>query len=489
MLIFLQLAVYHGQIRLCDYLLTNVEHFRRDDQLHQAAGWLDYIPPTTGVRAGILELFAAKYDMDVYVFGPSDDGMRSLKRLFYQLSKVIMSHQPMSLEKVSFKDRFNVAMKFRGRSPADFLTAAGLKTGDQLLAMTDETGSTVLHWAALHWSLCYQRVWPPSLLTSYGDFIVDLVKAGSSVSAINKRRHSPLMYLLAWEQFSDDWNYGAYDSEIPHDIHPSQIVSSWCMLLNRAGVPLTHYLERENVLLSRLGIKHPVQCWWRGRTLELKGISLGDQATFTLEVYTTEDHVVWENRPPPGTFMDTLPDLCRLPLHPASGDDSQAFWQVTETKTLKTSKPFRLSLDSIDDVECDLGRVLFGGIQDDHMMLATVYRREQQRIGRSQNATVDKKRASSTPPADKRFVSLEKEISHHCSPKGYPVYVHKCLQDFHWGFCKSKWEGPYGMRATCMAGCSGRPDHGAQIAYAFLSQEKSVMTPRERWLLDTFPRE
>jgi len=469
----LQLAVRHGQIGLCDYLLTNVEHFRRDDQLHQAAmalGWADFVPGTTDVRARILELFASKYDMDVYIFGPSDDSLHSLKSRFYHLSEVIMSHQPMSLEKVSFKDRFNVAMKFRGRSPADFLAATGLEIGDQLLAMTDEIGSTVLHWVALQWSLCYRRGWPPSLLTSYGDFIVDLVKAGSSVSATNKRGHSPLMYLLAWEQLSDEWDYGSY--EIPQEIHPSQIFSSWCVLLNHAGVPLTHYVERENVILSRLDMEHSVQCRWRARTLELKSISLSDQTTVTLEVYTIEDHTIWENHPPPGTFTDTLPDLCRLPWYPFPGDYPQAFWQLTETKVLTSSKPFQLSSDSIDDVKFDLGRVLFGGIQDDHMMLATVYRREQQRIGRSQNATVNKRRATSTPPAATRFVSLSKKISHHRSPTGYPVHVHKCLQDFRWGFCSSRYDELYNMWAACMAGCSGRPDHGAQIADAFLPQEK-----------------
>ena len=88
---------------------------------------LDLAPCPISLRAEILELFAGKYDMDVYIFGPSDDSLRSLKSLFYHFSKAIMSHQPMSLEKVSFKDRFNIAMKLRMRSPQIFLPLSGLR--------------------------------------------------------------------------------------------------------------------------------------------------------------------------------------------------------------------------------------------------------------------------------------------------------------------------------------------------------------------------
>ena len=128
-----------------------------------------------------MELFAGKYYMDVYIFGPHDDGSHALRSVFYDLSEVIMSHQPLSLERASLADRFEIAMKLRGRSPADFLTTVGLGIDDQLLSMTDETGSTVLHWAAMHWSICYRREWSLSRLVSYGDFIVNLISAGSSV--------------------------------------------------------------------------------------------------------------------------------------------------------------------------------------------------------------------------------------------------------------------------------------------------------------------
>jgi len=43
------------------------------------------------------------------------------------------------------------------------------------------------------------------------------------------------------------------------------------------------------------------------------------------------------------------------------------------------------------------------------------------------------------------------------------------------------------MRAICMAGCSGRPDYGSHIANAFLPPEKTLITPRERWLVENFP--
>ena len=54
-------------------------------------------------------------------------------------------------------------------------------------------------------------------------------------------------------------------------------------------------------------------------------------------------------------------------------DYSEVFWQLAETRTLISSKPVQLSPDTIDDVEFDLGRILFGGTQDDRMNLAAVY--------------------------------------------------------------------------------------------------------------------
>lgn len=67
------------------------------------------------------------------------------------------------------------------------------------------------------------------------------------------------------------------------------------------------------------------------------------------------------------------------------------------------------------------------------------------------------------------------------------LYVHKCPQDIRWGFCKYDYGDSNEMRRRCMAGCDGRPDHGAHIAAAFLSSNRSPMTPRERWLVEEFP--
>ena len=480
-----QLAAYHGQARLCDYLLGNVEHFKRDDQLHQAVTWLDYAPYSTSLQAEILELFAGKYDMDVYILGPHDDCSRALRSVFYELSKVIMSHQPLSLERASLADRFNIAMKLRGRSPVDFLTTVGLGIDDQLLTMTDETGSTVLHWAAMHWSICHRREWSSSRLESYGNLILDLIRAGSSVSAINERGHSPLMYLLKFDHPSHEWLYATYS--IPDRTHPSQIVSSWGVLLSQAGVSLSEYVERENFLLSCLETEHPIHFLWRNRWLELKGIALGDQTTFIMEVGTTQWHSIWECQPTPGSFMDPTPDLYRLPWCPSSEDDSRVFWQCIETKLLRSSKPFHLSPDSIDDIEFDLGQVLFGGTQDDHRNLAAVYRREQQRLGRARNDICGKRRSSSTPPASKKFHKEATRIPGPHSPKGYAWSVHKCPQDVRWGFCTVEYGDSRDLRAICMAGCSGRPDHGSHIAATFLPPEKALMTPRERWLAENFP--
>jgi hypothetical protein len=189
----------------------------------------------------------------------------------------------------------------------------------------------------------------------------------------------------------------------------------------------------------------------------------------------------------PGSFMDTVSNPCRLPWPPSLENESNAFWHLVEVRILRSSNPFRLSPDSVDDVEFNLGCILFGGTQDDHMGLAAVYRWERQRIDRTRNGMSSKRRSSSTPPASKKFVKNSTRIPYPHSPKGYAWYVHKCPQDLHWGFCRIDYGESYDMPASCMAGCSERPDHGAYIAAAFLPQEKSPMTPRERWLVEKFP--
>ena len=446
---------------------------------------LSFASYTTKLQAEILELFVSKYGMDVYIFGPRDNRSPTLKTVFYELSNVIMSHQPLNLDKVPIGDRFSIAMKLRGRSPADFLATVGLDIGNQLLSMTDERGSTVLHWAAMHWSICYRRAWSSYQLISYGDLIVKLIKTGSCVSHVDKHGLSPLMYLLSFDHPSDDWEYGTFP--IPDQIHPSQIVSSWGMLLSQAGVSLSDYVERENILLSRLETEHLVQFLWRDRWVELEGIALSDQTKFTMEVNTIEYNTIWECQPIPGSFMNATPGLCRLPWCPSSRDDSQVFWQRIEVNVLRSSKPFQLSPDGIDDVEFDLGHILFGGTQDDHMNLAAVYWREQQRIGRARNGICSKRRSSSTPPATKTFDKPWTKIPTSRSPRDYARSVHKCPQDVRWGFCTIGSGEVRDMRAICMAGCNGRPDHGSHIATAFLPPEKAPITPRERWLIENFP--
>ena len=440
------------------------------------------------VRAEILELFAGKYNMDVNIWGPDDSSSRCFKSEFYHSSKVIMSHQPIGLESVSSQDRFNIAMRFRGRSPKDFLTTVGLKMDDELLALTDESGATALHWAARQWSVGHRRR-PSPQLALYGDFIVSLVKAGAHVSAIDEHGHSPLMYLLDSDDVPGDWCYGTWS--VPHELCPVQIVHSWSMLLAQAGILLTRYIEWENDLLSQLDSEHPVRWLWRGRHMELEHLSLGNGTTLTMNVHTIEHCMIWESRPPPGAFVDNTQGLRRL-WWQIPEDDPEISWQLIEVRDLKSSEPLTLSPDSIDNVEFELSHILFGGTQDDHMALTAVYQREQRRADRCRNGIASRRRSSSTPPAARTFVAHVTRIPHPHSAKYRPLgplLVHKCLSDAQWGFCGPFERASLDMQATCMAGCKRRPDHGAYLAATFLPQERSLMTPRERWLAENFPEE
>ena len=421
--------------------------------------------------------------MDVYIWGPDDDTSRFLKCEFQTLSRIIMCHQPVDLERVSSQDRFNIAMKLRLRFPKDFLATVGLEHKDQLPNLTDESGATVLHWAAQQWSVGHRCGWPSAWLTLYEDFIVSLVKAGSVVSAIDMHGHSPLMYLLDGDHVPGMWSNKTWS--IPGGLCPVQLVRAWTNLLVQAGRSLPEYIDSENELLSHLDSEHTVSWLWRGQELELEHLALGNDMTLRIHVHTTKRCAIWESQPPPGAFVDSKPSPRRLWWYPPE-DDPDGFWQPIELRMLKSSEPFMLSPDSINDVEFDLGQILFGGTQDDHMTLAAVYRREQRRFDRSRKGLSSRRRSSSTPPATRTFVEFMTHVPHPHRFKFLP-FVHKCPLDSQWGFCGPSRGRPDDMWATCMAGCSGRPNHGANIAAAFLPQEKSLMTPRERWLVDEFP--
>lgn len=475
---------------MCDYLLSNVDHSQRDDQMHGAMGIFHSIGGSN-CRAQILELFASKYNMDVYIFGPNDDAIRGLKNEFYDLSKIVLSHQPISLEKVPVQDRFNVAMKLRGRPPKDFLATVVLDIGDQLLHMTDECGATALHWAALHWSMGHRRGWPSSRRAGHGDFVVALVKAGSSVSAIDNHGHTPLMYLLDWDR-PGDWNYGTY--HMPDRLCPLRFMSSWATLLANAGVSMPEYVARENSILSHLEAAHPVEWRWRGETMELESIALGSQTTLIMSVHRVKGLYVYERRPPPGSFAHLTTNL-RVRWHPwysLEEDDHYLSWQFFDYRTLRSSQPCLLSHDSIDDVVFDLGQILFGDTKDDHATLTAVYRRHQQRLDRQRHGLLHKRRSSSTPPAARNFYPHVIDVPVYHNFDGRQLRIHKCPLDGQWGFTPDRLfvgEEYHPMWAICLKGCLGRPDLGADIVNAFFPHKRLPVDPRERWLIDTFPRQ
>jgi hypothetical protein len=250
---------------------------------------------------------------------------------------------------------------------------------------------------------------------------------------------------------------------------------------------MPRYLATENELLSRSGPEHQIHEYWRGRTMELKSVTVSDQMTFAMRVHTVDHYERWEVQPPPGSYTNITPELRILPWAPASEGGFEQFWQLVERVTLKSSEHFVLSPDSIEDAEFSLGDILFGATQDDHTTLAAICQREQWRIDRGRNGIRDRRRSSSAPPAAKTFVQYRIRICHPHPPNSRPLYVHKCPRDSHWGFCSGSEEHEYGTWAICMSGCGGRPDHSADIVAAFVPQEKSLKTSRERWLADNFP--
>lgn len=434
-----------------------------------------------------MELLIGGYDMDVDVYGPDEEIPNVVKWAFYYTSESILSHQPVAIGKLQLEHRFRIAMKLSQRTPREFLETVGLEFGSQLLNLTDERGGNALHWAAKQMSACHSEgPTQAELMVLLTEFIRALVTAGFPVSATDTHGHTPLAYLLG----SDLGLHGGHWNVFrPGHADPAQPLSSWGKLLASTGVSMLEYVEQENDLLTSLENNYLVYLLFRGRQLRLDSIALLGQATLTMNVKLVEHIETWEKRPPPGSFAQAHQKPCRVwwdPSEPSYGSDPDPCWQRVNYRIAESSGQLTLAPDSIFDIESDFDRVCFRGSQDDHGVLAAIFRRDQQANDRERSGLVKRRCSVSAVPAMKPFARHGTLASRR--PHGHPIIIHRCLSDSKWGFLPHDTRGPPCMWNMCMHGCKGRPDHAAAISKSLLAEAKSPVMDRKRWLAETFPR-
>jgi hypothetical protein len=465
------LAVLYDQYEFCDFLLDNFEHFRKEDQIIQAATIYDrfWVDPPAGEQ--ILELFAGKHNMNVDITGPEDEIPSFLKAEFYRLRKIIMSYQSILLTKLSLEDRFEIAMKVVELTPAEFLDTVGIGVGANLLALNDGFGATVLHWAAAQWSIAAGVKGYSSALTAHAEFVASLISAGSPMSAVDALGYSPLMYaLLNDTQRSNVW----HSHRIGYKDH-LLLVNSWIRLLATTRILVPAYVETENSLLKSLGSDHAIRLIYQGRRAELDSIAIGDDTKMKINVKLVTEIDIRERKQTPGSFVHATlmpPKIWWYPWDPNIDGpyDDYHHWQIIDSKELKSSAPFTLTPDSIVEAQRDMTTILFDRSQDDSGPLAAIFQRNHQRISRERNSISTRRRSASmgTNPFY-RYVSQVPQTV--LLQEGYPLClrVHKCPFDSQWGFKPLNMLESHHMWRNCMKGCPGRPDHATKISDSFRS--------------------
>jgi hypothetical protein len=494
-LTWVQMAVKHRQLELCDYLLTRFEPLRNDDQLQEAALMLDLVPVKWRKRytKQWFELFVGKFGMDVDVIDASSRLLQFFQDNFQELSEVILSHQSVDLTEWPLQARFKVAMRLENRTPLEFMRIVGLPVSNELAQLSDAQMGTALHWAAKEWhQYANFAPGPGTVQTSrHNDreaFVLALLEHKQLLHALDKYGKTPLTSLTCQVR----WGYNREQDELwlPYDFSQGFVVPTehWSMLLHRAGVPLPQYVARENVLLKTHVNKYDLHLMTKlGRAYVLSRFVLSKYKELQLEATALTTMNIWEFRPPPGLFLNPSHDESSKIFWPPNADDrgDRPFWQKTSSRDLRSS-PFRLTTShELHTDEFTVFRALFQRTHDDHSALALLAGRDRRRRAHEEREKSRHKRprSSSMPPP--------LGVAHlHKKPAGFTLYrsrfrvsgegnivprLHKCPFDSQWGFSAPNEHTSQSWRA-CMKGCQGRVDYWAMFE-RFLAQTAAQLEP------------
>ena len=415
-----------------------------------------------------------------------------LQDSFWQLSGAILSHQTIDLAFWPLQERFRIAMRLENRSPFDFQRTVGLPISE-IAQLSDAHLGTALHWAAKEWYFYYSRGSEAVNTTGYRDrtqFVMELLENGALLHALDKRGRTPLTCMLDCSFVQDEgelwipWSFAWLGCRT--------LTECWGSLLGDAGVCLSHYVARENALLSArredgicLRLSGTVN-----RGFELRRFALSKQQSLQIEVTTVTQMEIWEFRPPPGLFLDSRRDHSTICWPPDFEDGDRTCWQKTSSRELR-SKPFEWTRTHHGDLdEVSIFEAVFNTTHDDHSALALLLSRDRRK--RSLENRHRPRRSSSMPPLETAWVrenprSLKLRYELRFGVPGMENVVpliHRCLLDSQWGFQvpAQSYRYAHSWRA-CMQGCQGRTDYPSMFE-EFLqhtaSQPKRMASEMER---------
>jgi hypothetical protein len=439
--------------------------------------------------AKFFELLVDKFDMDVDVIDASPRVLRLLGDNFYQLGKVILSHQSVDFASWPLQQRFKTAMRLQYSTPHDFQRTVGLPISNELAQLHDANWGNALHWAAKEWykEADYYR---SGRYMDQKKFIFALLENGAQLHALDMRGRTPLTFMLDFNYYKENRELWVPTSGVNHGCAAQTAL--WGRILSEAGVSLPEYVAQENVILTAQDGEDGIRLdgnWDRG--VNLSCFVLSEHQTLQLEVTIMTKMDIWEFRPTPGLFLEPHQDCSTIIWPPSTCDNDITCWQKTSSRKLR-SKPFIWARShEIGGKTTDGERifdVLFNRPYDDHSALALLVGRDRRRrVGESRHT---RHRSHSMPPLGNAYL-------HHRDQYRFSLYesrfstpgmgmiilsLHKCLFDSQWGFAVTDCPDSHSWRA-CMKGCQGRADYvyefGEFLKYTASEPERTA-SERER---------
>jgi hypothetical protein len=154
------------------------------------------------------------------------------------------------------------------------------------------------------------------------------------------------------------------------------------MPLGHAGVPLPQYVERENALLASRGSKVGIRLRSPkdGRDFDLSRFVISEQGSLQLEAIAVTELSIWEFRPPPGLFLDSLEECSTIIWTPDIEDGGRDRWQKTSSRKFRTN-PFVWTVEherQADEMETFM-TLFLRNAHDDHSALALLADRDGRR--------------------------------------------------------------------------------------------------------------
>ena len=458
-----------------------------------AANELRYVDHRSRERNSELsELFVGKFGMDVDFIDAHPLLSSFLEWNFQYLTQPVLSHKSIELKSWPLQERFRIAMRLCRRPPSEFQRTVGLPIS-QIVQLSDVYLGTALHWAASGW---YRQVdswfdFDASTPPGYNDlekFILTLMEDKTLLHAREKHGRTPLMCLLDYNWFHEEEDelwipfFGAYGG-------CAIATERWGMLLGHAGVPLPHYVERENALLASRGSKVGIRLRSPkdGRDFDLSRFVISEQGSLQLEAIAVTELSIWEFRPPPGLFLDSLEECPTIFWAPGIEDGGRDRWQKTSSRKFRTN-PFVWTVEherQADEIETFTTLFLWKA-HDDHSALALLADRDGRRRARENHGT--RHRSSSMPPLR---AYIHDEPSDFWVPRfrfsvpglgEVPSFLHKCPFDAKWGIMVLNGDGEHSLR-ECMKGCRGRLDFTSlfgEFLTRTASQQKRMASELER---------